>query len=114
MPCFQAMMMADFILSAKTMNLDGRRSSWLRKLTMYTLATAGRKIARKRGESKGGVGSGLGVLFYLAPRSSPDDMRDRAQKVNMKHAFMNAKSNLSWSVRRETSTRLRLRPRWTY
>ena len=44
--------MADFILSASTMNLDGRRSSWVRKLTMYTLATAGAKIARKPGESK--------------------------------------------------------------
>ena len=44
--------MADFILSARTMNFDGLRSSWVRKLTMYTLATAGAKITRKAGESK--------------------------------------------------------------
>ena len=34
---------ADSMLSARTINLDGRWSSWLRKLTMYTLATAGGK-----------------------------------------------------------------------
>ena len=26
-------MIADFVLSARTMNFDGRRSSWVRKLT---------------------------------------------------------------------------------
>jgi hypothetical protein len=30
----QAILMADFILSARTMNFDGLRSSWVRKLTM--------------------------------------------------------------------------------
>src|SRR5262249_43731750 len=49
------MVMADFLLSATTMNLDGLRSSLLRKLTMYTLATARGKIARNRGQSKGGL-----------------------------------------------------------
>jgi hypothetical protein len=44
--------MADRILSPRTINFDGRRSSWVRKLTMYTLATAGAKITRKAGESK--------------------------------------------------------------
>src|SRR5215813_10351829 len=33
-PCSQATLIADFILSARTTNLDGRRSSLLRKLTM--------------------------------------------------------------------------------
>jgi hypothetical protein len=33
-PCSHAILIADFILSAKTMNLDGLRSSWVRKLTM--------------------------------------------------------------------------------
>ena len=42
------------MLSARTINLDGRRSSWVRKLTMYTLATAGAKIARNAGKSKRG------------------------------------------------------------
>jgi hypothetical protein len=28
-------LMADFILSAGTMNFDGLRSSWVRKLTMF-------------------------------------------------------------------------------
>jgi hypothetical protein len=41
------------IASARTMNFDGRLSSWVRKLTMYTLATAGAKIAKKPGQSKG-------------------------------------------------------------
>jgi hypothetical protein len=45
--------MAARILSARTMNFDGLRSSWVRKLTMYTLATGGRKIAEKLGEGKG-------------------------------------------------------------
>jgi hypothetical protein len=44
--------MADFMLSARTMNFDGRRSSWMRKLTIYTLATAGAKIAKKLRESR--------------------------------------------------------------
>ena len=39
----RAMLIADFILSARTMNFDGLRSSRVRKLTMYTLATAGGK-----------------------------------------------------------------------
>jgi hypothetical protein len=51
-PCSQAILMADRILSARTINFDGRRSSWVRKLTMYTLATTGRKIAGNPGESK--------------------------------------------------------------
>ena len=42
-------------MSARTMNFDGPRSSRVRKLTMYTLATAGVKIARKLGESKEGL-----------------------------------------------------------
>jgi len=33
-PCSQAILMADFILSARTMNFDGLWSSWVRKLTM--------------------------------------------------------------------------------
>jgi hypothetical protein len=45
--------MADFILSVKTINLDGRRSSGVRKLTVYTLATAGRKLSRKKGRTRG-------------------------------------------------------------
>jgi hypothetical protein len=45
--------MADFMLSARTMNFDGQRSSWMRKLTIYTLATAGAKIAKKLGQSEG-------------------------------------------------------------
>jgi hypothetical protein len=32
-PCSQALLIADFILSARTINFDGRRSSWVRKLT---------------------------------------------------------------------------------
>ena len=32
--------MADFMVSASTINFEGRRSSWMRKLTMYVLATA--------------------------------------------------------------------------
>jgi hypothetical protein len=40
--------MADFILSARTINFDGRR------LTMYTLATTGHKIAGNPGENKRG------------------------------------------------------------
>src|SRR6266550_5050319 len=31
-PCSQAILMADFMLSARTINLDDRRSSWVRKL----------------------------------------------------------------------------------
>src|SRR5215831_4092150 len=56
-PCSQATLMADFILSARTMNLDGLSSLWLRNVTTYVLATAGAKIAKKQGESKGGYGS---------------------------------------------------------
>jgi hypothetical protein len=59
------MLMADFILSARTMNLDGLRSSWVRKLAIYTLATAGRKLSRKQGESKRGKRS-----FVLVGRVS--------------------------------------------
>src|SRR5262249_15703682 len=35
-------------------SLDGRSSLSLRKVTTYVLATAGAKVAKKRGESKGG------------------------------------------------------------
>ena len=48
------MLMAARILLATTMNFDGRLSLWLRNVTTYVLATAGAKIAKKRGESKGG------------------------------------------------------------
>jgi hypothetical protein len=50
------------------------------------LSHSGRKIAQKCGGEQGGVGSGLGLLSYLAPRSRPvicracDTGRDRAKK----------------------------------
>jgi hypothetical protein len=47
-PCAHATLMADFVLSARTINFDGRR------LTMYTLATTGHKIAGNPGENKRG------------------------------------------------------------
>ena len=59
-PCSQAILMADFMLFAKTMNCDGLSSLWLRNVTTYVLATAGGKIAGKPMESKGG-------FLYLAP-----------------------------------------------
>ena len=46
--------MADFILSARTMNLDGLRSSLGAETYDVDLSHSGRKIARKPGESKGG------------------------------------------------------------
>src|SRR5215510_1650554 len=50
------MLMADFILSATTINFDGLSSLWLRNVTTYVLATAGAKIAKKGQQSKGGSG----------------------------------------------------------
>ena len=47
--------MADLMLSARTINFDGRRSSWERKVTTYTLATAGGKYEKPRGEQEGSV-----------------------------------------------------------
>ena len=46
-PCSQALLMADFILSARTMNFDGLSSLWLRNVTTYVLATAGAKNSEK-------------------------------------------------------------------
>jgi hypothetical protein len=48
------MLMADFMLSARTMNFDGRSSLWVRKLTMYTRATAGGKYRESQGRVKTG------------------------------------------------------------
>jgi hypothetical protein len=48
--------MADFMLSARTMNFDGLRSSWVRKVTMLILANSGRKIAKKPGGEQEGFG----------------------------------------------------------
>jgi hypothetical protein len=39
--------------------------SWMRKLTMYTLAIAGATIARKPGESKRGPGSRSAPPYYI-------------------------------------------------
>src|SRR5262245_22400270 len=70
-PCSQAMLMACFLSLATTMNFDGLSSLWLRKVTTYVLATAGAKIARKRGQCKRGS---LGFVLC-----APTD--------NLSHAF---------------------------
>jgi cysteine sulfinate desulfinase/cysteine desulfurase-like protein len=59
-----ATLMADFILSARTINFDGRR------LTMYTLATTGHKIAGNPGENKRGTGA-----LFLSPGPSYQEIR---------------------------------------
>gem|GEM_PF-3352876 len=46
--------MADFILSATTMNFDGLSSLCLRNVTTYVFATSGRENSEKGGQSKGG------------------------------------------------------------
>ena len=51
-PCSQASLIADFILSARTMNFDGRRSSLLRKVTTYVLASCQRSTTKKGGPSE--------------------------------------------------------------
>ena len=42
------MVMADFMLFARTMNFDGLSSLWLRNVTSYVFATAGGKIATRK------------------------------------------------------------------
>jgi hypothetical protein len=54
------------MLSARTINLDGPRASWVRKVAMYTLAKAGAKMAKKLGRSKGGRLS-MRAAFALGP-----------------------------------------------
>src|SRR5215471_4683988 len=75
------MLMADFILSATTINFDGLSSLWLRNVTTYVLATAGAKIAKKRGESKG-VGSSMIILDRTAKATDNIRLKPGGHRVS--------------------------------
>src|SRR5262245_597810 len=62
------------------MNFDGLSSLGLRNVTTYVLATAGAKVAKKRGQSKGRVGLHARPLFCCRTLASGDMLLDLHSK----------------------------------
>jgi hypothetical protein len=91
------------MLSARTINLDGPRASWVRKVAMYTLAKAGAKMAKKLGRSKVGRLSMRGrvrarpLLFSLT--EFPKQPTIRSQKSNMEVAPMTERVRMSFRLK---------------